>query len=113
MSLEYTSVPRVSIGSDSRLWLHSPEGNTLKATGSDELVLTQQVKKKKGREKSTMNQAPHQYQEEDRQRVICITVLISQIVLLIVSQTKITDSMSFAILPLSHGAVSVVSLVFY
>lgn len=43
-----------------------------------------------------------------------ITVLLSEIVLLIISQTKITGSMSFAILPLphssSHGAVSILSL---
>lgn len=48
------------------------------------------------------------------QHVIYISVLLLQIVLLISSQTKITDSMSFAILPLpassSHGAVSIVPL---
>lgn len=61
-----------------------------------------------------MNQAPHWYQEADSQHVTYMTVLLSQIVLLIISQTKITDSMSFAIVPLphssSHGAVSIMSL---
>lgn len=84
------------------------------ATGSDGLVLTQQKGKGKEMKKHDESSTSSVSRGRQSQHVTYITVLLSQIVLLIISQTKITDSMSFAILPLphssSHGAVSIVSL---
>lgn len=76
------------------------------ATGSDELVLTQQeVREKKHNESSSSSVTGGR----QSQGVTYIAVLLLQIALLISSQTKITDSMSFAILPLpassSHSTV--------
>lgn len=76
------------------------------ATGSGVLVLTQQEARERERKKH--NESSASSVTGVRACVTCISVLLSQIALLISSQTKITD-LSFAIVPLptstSHSTV--------
>lgn len=68
------------------------------ATGSGELLRQQEVRE---RERKKHNESSTSSATGVRACVTCISVLVLQIALLISSQTKITDSLSFAIVPLS------------